>query len=94
MKPNAIIVNASRGGIIDENAAYDALISGRLGGLGLDAFEKEPPENSPLFALPNVIATPHTGAHTKEAAEAMADMAVDNLIAMLSGSDCKYLLNK
>lgn len=94
MKSNAIIVNASRGGIIDEKAAYDALISGKLGGLGLDAFEKEPPEDSPLFSLPNVIATPHTGAHTKQAAEAMADMAVDNLITMLSGTECKYVLNK
>ena len=94
MKPSAIIVNASRGGIIDEDAAYEALVSGRLGGLGLDAFEKEPPTDSPLFTLKNVIATPHTGAHTKEAAEAMADMAVDNLITMLDGGACRYLLNK
>lgn len=92
MKPSAIIVNASRGGIIDEDAAYEALVSGNLGGLGLDAFEKEPPEASPLFTLPNVIATPHTGAHTKEAAEAMADMAVDNLITMLEGGSCKYIV--
>lgn len=94
MKPTAIIVNASRGGIIDESAAYEALIQGKLGGLGLDAFEKEPPEDSPLFTLPNVIATPHTGAHTKEATEAMADMAVDNLITMLEGGHCKYIVNK
>lgn len=93
VKPPAIIVNASRGGIVDEQAAYDALSSGRLGGLGLDAFEQEPPGSSPLFALPNVVATPHTGAHTKEATTAMAEMAVDNLTAMLEGRECKYIVN-
>lgn len=94
MKPSAVLVNASRGGIVDEAAAYEALSSGKLGGLGLDAFEKEPPEASPLFTLPNVIATPHAGAHTKEATQAMADMAVDNLILMLNGGECKYIINK
>lgn len=93
MKKNAILVNASRGGIIDEEAAYEALSSGKLGGLGLDAFEKEPPEDSPLFTFPNVIATPHAGAHTKEATQAMADMAVKNLIDMLEGKECRYLIN-
>lgn len=92
MKPGAILVNASRGGIIDEEAAFLALSSGRLGGLGLDAFEQEPPGESPLFTLPNVIATPHTGAHTGEATRAMADMAVDNLIAMLKNEECPYVL--
>ena len=92
MKPGAILVNASRGGIIDEEGAFLALSSGRLGGLGLDAFEQEPPGESPLFTLPNVIATPHTGAHTGEATRAMADMAVDNLIAMLKNEECPYVL--
>lgn len=92
LKKGVIIVNASRGGIIDEEAAFTALKNGTIGGLGLDAFEKEPPENSPLFTLSNVIATPHTGAHTKEATQAMAQMAVDNLINMLSYGNCKYLL--
>lgn len=94
MKSSAILVNASRGGIVDEAAAYEALSAGKLGGLGLDAFEKEPPKASPLFTLPNVIATPHAGAHTKEATQAMADMAVDNLILMLNGEECKYVINK
>lgn len=94
MKPTAIIVNASRGGIIDEDAAYDALLAGNLGGLGLDAFEQEPPKASPLFSLPNVIATPHAGAHTNEAIIAMGDMAVDNLICLLQGDDCNYIVNK
>lgn len=94
MKPTAILVNTSRGGIIDEDAAYDALKNGRLGGLALDAFEIEPPTDSPLFTLNNVVATPHTGAHTAEATENMADLSVKNLIDVLSGNDCPFIVNK
>lgn len=93
MKKGTILVNASRGGIVDESAAYDALCAKKLGGLGLDAFEKEPPTASPLFTLPNVIATPHAGAHTKEAVAVMSEMAVDNLLHMLDGKECKYIVN-
>ena len=92
MKPAAVLINTSRGGIIDEEAALAALKEGRLGGLGLDAFEAEPPKDSPLFAFPNVVATPHTGAHTREATDNMARMAVENLIDVLSGKDCPYLI--
>ena len=94
MKPGAILVNTSRGGIIDEDAAFEALQSGRLGGLGLDAFETEPPEDSPLFGLDNVVVTPHTGAHTKEATLNMASSAVKNLIDVLSNRECPYIVNK
>lgn len=93
MKPNVILVNTSRGGIIDEAAAFEALQSGRLGGLGLDAFETEPPKNSPLFELDNVVVTPHTGAHTREATMNMAASAIQNLIDVLSDRDCPYVLN-
>lgn len=94
MPEGAIIINASRGGIIDEEAAYEALRSGYLGGLGLDAFEQEPPKDSPLFQLPNVIATPHTGAHTREATDHMAALAISNLIDVLSGQECEYVVNR
>lgn len=93
MKPNAILVNTSRGGIIDENAAYEALKSGRLGGLGLDAFEVEPPHNSALFEFANVVVTPHTGAHTQEATVNMADTSVRNLIEILEGKECIHKVN-
>ena len=83
MKKGALLINTARGGLIDEAAAYDALKSGQLGGLALDAYEVEPPAGSPLFELDNVIATPHTGAHTDEATANMARMAVDNLLAVL-----------
>ena len=89
MQPGTILVNASRGAIIDEDAAYDALCSGRLGGLGLDAFEQEPPTDSKLLALDSVVATPHTGAHTAEATAKMAAAAVENLIAVLEGKPCR-----
>lgn len=90
LKPGAIIINASRGGLIDEEATYDALKSGRLGGLGLDAFETEPPKDSPLFEFDRVVVTPHTGAHTKEATDNMARMAVDSVIDVLSGRETPY----
>lgn len=94
MKPGTILINASRGGIIDEAAAYEALKSGKLGGLGLDAFEIEPPTGSPLFELNNVVVTPHTGAHTQEATDHMANGAIKNLIDILSGNECPYIVNK
>lgn len=90
----AILVNASRGGIIDEDAAYEALKTGKLAGLGLDAFETEPPTDSRLFEFDNVIATPHTGAHTQEATDNMANASIQNLIDLLSGRDCPNIVNK
>jgi len=83
MKPGALLINTARGGLIDEEAAYEALKSGQLGGLALDAYEVEPPKGSPLFEFDNVIATPHTGAHTDEAIQKMVDAAVKNLLDAL-----------
>jgi len=95
MRPGAVVVNTSRGGLIDENALYRALESGHLGGAALDAFEKEPPDSGfPLYQLPNVVTTPHTGAHTAEASLNMATMAVDNLIGVLETGDCPYIVNR
>jgi len=88
MKKGAVIVNTARGGLIDEAAAYELLASGHLGGLGLDVYEEEPPKKSPLFELENVVLTPHTASHTTEAIAAMAEMSVQNLIDVLSGSAC------
>jgi len=67
MKDGVIIINCARGGIIDESALYDGLSSGKIAGASLDVYEKEPPENSPLLKLDNIILTPHIGASTKEA---------------------------
>jgi len=92
MKKGAIIVNTARGGLIDEAAAYELLVSGHLGGIGLDVYETEPPKKSPLFDLENVVLTPHTAAHTAEATAAMAEMSVQNLIDVLSGRDCPNIV--
>ncbi len=68
-KPNLVVVNAARGGIVDEKALYDALKTGQVAAAGLDVFAEEPCTDSPLFELENVVATPHLGASTEEAQE-------------------------
>ena len=69
VKPAVRIVNAARGGVLDESALYDAIVEGRVAGAGLDVYVSEPCTDSPLFTLDNVVATPHLGASTDEAQE-------------------------
>ena len=92
MKRGVIIINTARGGLIAEDILPELLDSGQLGGLGLDAFEVEPLVKTPLSGYDNVVLTPHTAAHTFEATENMADMAVQNLIDVLSGNECRYVI--
>ena len=92
MKPGVIIVNTSRGGLIDEDAALKMLETGHLGGLGLDAFEQEPLGETEFAKYENVVLTPHTASHTKEATTNMADMAIQNLMDVLEGKECKYIV--
>ncbi len=92
MKSDAVLINTARGGLIDEYDVTHALKSGKLAALCLDAFENEPPRNSALLEFSNVIMTPHTGAHTREAVAEMGMAAVDNLIAVLTGQPCKSTL--
>jgi D-3-phosphoglycerate dehydrogenase len=67
MKQGVKLIDCSRGGVVDQEALYQALISGKVAGAALDVFEEEPPRNSKLLTLNNVIATPHMGAQTYEA---------------------------
>lgn len=93
VKQNAVIINTARGGLLDENVVAAALDAGELAGVGLDAFEKEPPGDSPLFGRKDVVVTPHTGAHTQEAVDKMALLAVENLMDVLDGRPCKYIVH-
>ncbi len=93
MKDSTIIINTSRGGIIDETALYKALKGKRILGAGLDVLEEEPPKNSPLFDLENVVITSHTGAHTEEAIKKMAEISVENLILVLKGEEPKFIVS-
>jgi len=80
MKPGVFIVNTARGGLIDEDALITALEDGRVGGAGLDAFAKEPPEDDRWYALKNVVMGSHCGASTLGAAESMSLMSAQNLL--------------
>jgi D-3-phosphoglycerate dehydrogenase len=83
---HAFVTNAARGGIVDEAALHDALTSGRIAGAALDVFDQEPPpENHPLFALPNVVLTPHSAGLSKEAAIRMAISTARNVLAGIDG---------
>jgi D-3-phosphoglycerate dehydrogenase len=85
VKPSVIIVNAARGGIVDEGALYDALKDGRVAAAGVDVFAKEPCTDSPLFELDNVVVTPHLGASTDEAQEKAGIAVAKSVRLALSG---------
>lgn len=85
MKSTAYIINASRGGVIDETALYNALCNGSIAGAALDVFETEPPINNLLIELPNVICTPHIGAQTKEAQELTSIVIAEKIIQIIRG---------
>ncbi len=85
MKKTACIINTSRGGVIDENALYEAIKNGNLGGAALDVFEKEPAVGNKLATLDNVILTPHIGAQTKEAQSLAANVIAEKIIQILRG---------
>lgn len=93
MKSSAILINLARGPVIDEPALIEALRQGQIRGAGLDVYTREPLAASPLFELPNVVTLPHIGSATHETRYAMAERAVNNLIAALTGERPTDLVN-
>jgi len=85
MKPSARLVNCARGGMIDEEALYQALSTGKLAGAALDVFAIEPCTSSPLFGLPNVVVTPHLSASTEEAQDANGRYIAEYVLRVLRG---------
>ncbi|MDH3314136.1 MAG: D-2-hydroxyacid dehydrogenase [Nitrosopumilus sp.] len=85
MKKTAKIINTSRGGVVDEDALYNAIKNGALGGAALDVFEKEPATGHKLAELDNVILTPHIGAQTKEAQSLAANVIAEKIVMILRG---------
>lgn len=94
MRPGAVIVNTSRGGIIDEAALAEALRANRIGGAGIDVFEHEPPPaDHPLFALPNVVLSPHVAGVTEASMKGMALACAEVIDTVLAGKRPATLLN-
>ncbi|ACV65003.1 D-3-phosphoglycerate dehydrogenase [Desulfofarcimen acetoxidans DSM 771] len=93
MKDGVRIINCARGGIIDEEALYNAIKSGKVAGAALDVFEKEPNTESPLYEFNNVIMTPHLGASTEEAQLNVAVDVAKEIVAALKGEVVKNTVN-
>ena len=91
-KPTAVLINASRGGVVDEAALYTALTTGQLGAAACDVFVSEPPtKENPLVGLPNMLCTPHLGANTDEALERVGMRMVEDIFLTLDGGKPEFV---
>jgi glyoxylate reductase len=93
MKPTGVVVNTSRGGVVDEAALAEALVAGRLFGAGLDVYEGEPAVDPRLLACPRLVLAPHIGSATTEARTQMAQLCADAVIAVMAGERPVNLVN-
>jgi D-3-phosphoglycerate dehydrogenase len=95
MKKTAVLINTSRGGVIDEAAMIEALRSGTIAAVGLDVFEKEPPEkDNPLFAMENAILTPHLSSFTEDGKRKMGLAVVEGVLDVLAGRKPRFMVNE
>jgi D-3-phosphoglycerate dehydrogenase / 2-oxoglutarate reductase len=93
MKPDGVVVNCARGGIVDEAALFQALQAGQIAGAGLDVFDVEPPTTAnPLVSLPNVVSTPHAAGSTYETQRRIAQVTAEQLVEMLAGNPPRHRL--
>ena len=93
MKPTALLINAARGEIVKEKDLYNALKDNVISGAGLDVFENEPPTNSPLLKLDNVVMTPHIAAFTHDAMNNMCTGIANQLIEYAKGNKPAHIVN-
>ena len=93
LRPEAILVNAARGGIVDEEALVEALTSGRIRAAALDVFAEEPPVASPLLGLPNVILSPHVAGLSLDSMYRMLRLAAQSVVSVLSGGEPRGIVN-
>jgi len=95
MKTGSYLINVARGGVVDENALYNALKEGKLTGAAVDVFEQEPPtQDNKLLSLDNVILSPHIGASTKEAQIQAGTVCADQMLKVLNGEEPDFWVNK
>jgi D-3-phosphoglycerate dehydrogenase len=92
-KRGVYLINTARGDLVDEAALLEALKTGQVAGAAADVFRHDPPKDSPLLKIENFIATPHIGATTRESVERTAIRAARNLVAVLRGEPCEYIVN-
>lgn len=93
MKPTALLINTARGEIVNETDLFWALKNQRVAGAGIDVFENEPPDQSPLLELENILLTPHTAAFTRDALNNMSDAITTQIVEFINGEKPRHLVN-